>query len=47
MSDEELKAVQGEFERLREKYAPLVDDDLANIEQELRSRAKGKASQIH
>ena len=42
MSDEELKTVQGEFERLREKYAPLVDDDLANIEQELRSRARGK-----
>src|SRR6478735_2411528 len=29
MSDDELQAVQGEFARLRERYAPLVDDDLA------------------
>ena len=37
-SDEDLKAVQSEFERLREKYAPLVDDDLARVERELIGR---------
>ncbi len=38
MSDEELEHVQQEFTRLREKYAPLVDDDLANVEKELKLR---------
>jgi low affinity Fe/Cu permease len=42
MTDEELKAVQGEFARLRDKYAPLVDDDLAHVEEELRKRARRK-----
>jgi len=43
MSDEELKAVQGEFARLRDKYAPLVDDDLAHVEHQLQRRALKKA----
>lgn len=38
MSDEELQHVQEEFTRLREKYAPLVDDDLAHVERELKAR---------
>ncbi len=40
MSDEELEAVQQEFARMRDKYAPLVDDDLAHVERELRARRK-------
>ena len=40
MSDEELETVQQEFTRLRDKYAPLVDDDLAHVEQELKARKK-------
>ena len=40
MSDEELHAVRVEFERLREKYAPLVDDDLAHVESELNNRRR-------
>ena len=40
MTDEELEVVQLEFTKLRDKYAPLVDDDLANIEHELRARKK-------
>jgi hypothetical protein len=35
--------VQGEFARLRDKYAPLVNDDLAHVEEELRKRARRKA----
>ena len=38
MSDEELENVQREFTRLKEKYAPLVDDDLAHVERELEAR---------
>lgn len=38
MSDEELEIVQQEFMRLRDKYAPLVDDDLAHVERELEAR---------
>ena len=41
MSDEELEIVQGEFTRLRDKYAPLVDDDLAHVERELEARKRG------
>ncbi|HEX2839987.1 low affinity iron permease family protein [Hyphomicrobium sp.] len=41
MSDDDLTLVQREFHRLREKYAPLIDDDLAHVEQELRARKKG------
>ena len=40
MTDKELQVVQMEFMRLREKYAPLVDDDLAHVEQELASRRR-------
>ncbi len=40
MTDEELEAVQLEFTRLQEKYAPLIDDDLANVEHELKVRKK-------
>jgi low affinity Fe/Cu permease len=42
MSDEELETVQGEFVRLREKYALLVDDDLAHVERELGTRRRKK-----
>jgi low affinity Fe/Cu permease len=38
MTEEELEVVQTEFTRLRERYAPLIDDDLAHIERELSSR---------
>ena len=41
MSDEELEIVQQEFFRLRDKYAPLVDDKLAHVERELKAR-KGR-----
>jgi low affinity Fe/Cu permease len=38
MSDAELETVQQEFARLRDKYAPLIDDDLAHVERELEAR---------
>lgn len=38
LSDEELEAVQGEFERLRDRVEPLIGDDIEHIERELRSR---------
>jgi low affinity Fe/Cu permease len=38
MTDDELQEVQMEFNRLRERYAPLVDDDLEHIEREISSR---------
>ncbi len=38
MSDDELEIVQEEFYRLREKYAPLVDDDIAHVERALAER---------
>ena len=34
MSDDELEVVLGEFEQLRCKYAPLIEDDLESIERE-------------
>ena len=40
MTDEELENVQQEFTRLREKYAPLVDDDLAHVQRELALRKR-------
>ncbi len=40
MSDDELEFVQLEFNRLREKYAPLVDDDLAHVEREIEARKR-------
>jgi low affinity Fe/Cu permease len=42
MSDEELEIVQQEFYRLREKYAPLVDDDIAHVERALARRRRRK-----
>jgi low affinity Fe/Cu permease len=41
MSDHELEEVQKEFSRLQEKYAPLVDDDLAHVRHALAKR-RGK-----
>ena len=38
MSDEELEAVQQEFAHMRERYAPLIDDDLEHVERELQAR---------
>jgi hypothetical protein len=35
MSDEELEEVQREFSRMHDKYAPLIDDDLARVQREL------------
>lgn len=43
MSDEELQNVQREFTRLRDKFAPLVDDDLAHVEREIGQRRLRKA----
>jgi low affinity Fe/Cu permease len=40
MSDDELENVRQEFGRLREKYAPLIDDDLADVERELEARKR-------
>ena len=40
MTDEELEEVQAEFTRLREKYAPLVDDDLAHVQKEMMGRRR-------
>ena len=40
MSDEDLQKVQEEFARLRDRFAPLVDDDLADVERELKSRRR-------
>lgn len=42
MSDEELETVQQEFFRLRDKYAPLIDDDLAHVERELEARRRAQ-----
>ena len=40
MSDEDLERVRQEFARMRDKYAPLVDDDLAHVERELKARKR-------
>ena len=40
MSDEDLEMVRQEFARMRDKYAPLVDDDLALVERELQARKR-------
>jgi low affinity Fe/Cu permease len=40
MSDDDLELVRQEFARMRSKYAPLVDDDLAHVERELRARRR-------
>jgi low affinity Fe/Cu permease len=38
MSDEELDDVHREFLRLRDRYAPLVDDDIAHVVREMEAR---------
>jgi low affinity Fe/Cu permease len=40
MTDKELEIVQQEFTRLRDKYAPLIDDDLAHVQRELEARKR-------
>ena len=40
MTDAELEIVQQEFTRLRDKYAPLIDDDLAHVQRELEARKR-------
>jgi low affinity Fe/Cu permease len=40
MSDEEIEQVQAEFSQLPERYAPLLEDDLAHLERELQKRRK-------
>jgi low affinity Fe/Cu permease len=40
MSDDDLQMVQDEFHRLRERYAPLVDDDIAHVARELKRRKR-------
>jgi low affinity Fe/Cu permease len=40
MSDEDLEHVQQEFTRMRDKYAPLIDDDLAHVHRELQARKR-------
>ena len=40
MSDEDLELVRQEIARMRDKYAPLIDDDLAHVERELRARQR-------
>jgi low affinity Fe/Cu permease len=44
MSDEELETVQAEFARLRDKFALLVDDDLAHVERELSHRRRAESA---
>ena len=38
MTDEELDHVAAEFEKLQQKYAPLIDDDLAMVHEERSKR---------
>lgn len=40
MTDEELETIKGEFTRLREQYAPLVDDDLDHVQEEIASQRR-------
>jgi low affinity Fe/Cu permease len=40
MTEDELECVKGEFLKLREKFAPLVDDDIDNIDRELSERRR-------
>ena len=42
MSDEEQEAVQRDFTKIRDKYAPLIDDDLAHVECELEARKQSR-----
>lgn len=38
LSDDELRVIQAEFERMSDRYAPLIDDDLAHVQRELTHR---------
>ena len=40
LSDDDLKKLQGEFQRLRERSPNLVDDDLERVEGELHDRVE-------
>jgi len=40
MSDDELECVREEFVRLRERFAPLLEDDIGHIDRELNARRK-------
>ena len=40
MSDEDLELVRQEFARMRDKYAPLIEDDLADVHRELEVRRR-------
>jgi low affinity Fe/Cu permease len=45
LSDEQLKKLQNEFQRLRERGPNLVDDDLEQIESELHDRVAPEKSE--
>lgn len=40
MSDDDLELVHQEFTRLRDRFAPLVQDDLARVQRELDTRKR-------
>jgi hypothetical protein len=40
MSDDDLELVHQEFTRLRDRFAPLIQDDLARVQRELDSRKR-------
>lgn len=43
LSDDELEHVHDAFEQLREKYAPLIDDDLAHVLREIEARKRSRS----
>jgi low affinity Fe/Cu permease len=44
LSDEDLKKLQAEFQRLRETHAGLLEDDIDVVQDELEGRATGAAN---
>ncbi len=46
MTDKELDEIESEFERLRVRYAPLIEDDLAAIRAE-RAKRHSRVRQSH
>ena len=46
LSDEDLKKLQNEFQRLREHSPNLVDDDLERIESELHGRVNQEKNEV-
>lgn len=42
MSDEDLDNIHAEFHKLRDRYAPLVEDHLAAVKKEIESRRQGR-----